>query len=229
MMAQKKNYFSIETGAYFGSANDKIMSSMKLSGLGDLYQSGSGWLDILLGLGSVDTQYPHSRTGKLKYRIRAGRYLSTKNALEAGYGLSYYGSVSGYDKLPSSNYANRLWIQTWIHNLYAAFLVKNEGGTAGIGGGPALSFYKQVSVGNGNPEQTSHQLLPGGILCGFWNFYSEKTFYVGLRSECSLTRAGTTGEIKVTNSGNPSFVSVFKATKTGAVNGSVTLTAGLKF
>ena len=99
--AQNKMYFGLESGVYFGKANANISSSMTQSGLGDYYISNSSFIDILLGRGGIDHQNPRERVGKVKYRIRLGHYLTSKIAIEAGFGLTYYGSVSGYDKTSS--------------------------------------------------------------------------------------------------------------------------------
>ena len=150
-------------------------------------------------------------------------------AIEAGFGLSYYGRVSGYDEMPSGTYANYLSITSRINTLYVAFIKNNSARTVGFGAGPAFSLYKLTSVANYDPEQTKNYLFPGGMVTGFWNFLSKKSWFVGLRTEMSLTVPVKIDEMKVTNSSNPSFVSTFKSTKTGSLNASVTLNAGIRF
>lgn len=226
--AQKKNYFSLESGVYFGKANKNIASSMTQSGFGDTHIGSFSWT-TLIAFGSSNTKYPSDNIGKLKYRIRAGHSLNTQTAIEIGFGLSYYGSVSGYDKMSSGNYANRLWIRSRINMLYAVFIKNNSARTVGFGAGPAFSLYKLTSVANNDPEQKKNYLLPGGMVTGFWNFLSKKSWFVGIRTEMSLTVPVKIDEMKVTNSSDPSFVSTFKSTKTGSLNGSVTLNAGIRF
>lgn len=225
--AQKKNYFSLESGVYFGKANANIASSMTQSGLGDTHFGVFSW-GALLTYGSADTHYPSDNVGKLKYRIRVGHNINSQTAIEAGFGLTYYGSVSGYDKAPSGIYANRLWIKSNINTLYVAFIKNSSAHTVGFGAGPAFSLYKLTTISN-DSDQSKNHLLPGGMITGFWNFLSKKYWFLGLRTEMSLTMPAKIDEMKVTNPSDPSFVSTFKSTKTGSFNASITLNAGIHF
>ncbi|MBK9660639.1 MAG: hypothetical protein IPO68_12225 [Chitinophagaceae bacterium] len=112
--AQKKNYIGVESGAYFGNANSNIESGMVGSGFGDKQ------IASFFGLFTIDTEYPRKRAGKTSYRVKYGHYLNNKTAIEAGFGLSYYGIVDGYDEknFAQSNYLTLTSnINTLVHCL----------------------------------------------------------------------------------------------------------------
>lgn len=253
--AQKKNYFSLESGSYYGNANKNIASGMTQSGFTESLGGGgrlSGFLSWILSLfGSDDNtsfssvyikqRPPREYLDKIKYRIRAGHYLNTQTAIEAGFGLTYYGSVSGKDIIFSGRQynnsggyynlflTNSFFITNRVNTLYVSLIKNNVSHTVGFGAGPALSLYKLSSQSNNNPTQTKNYLLPGGMVTGFWNFLSKKSWFVGIRTEMTLTLPVKINEMKITNPTDPSFVSTFKSMKTGALNRSVTLNAGIRF
>ena len=223
--AQKKNYFSVEYGAYFGNANTTIESNMTSSGFGDKQVAD------FFGLFTINTNYPRKEASKSSYRIRAGHQLNNKIAIEAGFGLSYNGAVSGFDDRTSGGGGgNYLTLASNINTLYIAFVKTDEQKVAGVGIGPAFSFYKlKTDMNNGNITQNKNYFLPGAMVTGFWNFIHRPSWYMGMRTDFSFTAPAKISEIKVTNPGNTSIVSTFKATKAGSFNGCVTLTAGLRF
>ena len=226
--AQKENYFSLESGVYVGKANANIASSMAQSGLGDYSKGNSNWIALLTGFGISGGQYPFDWVDKIKYRIRAGHYINSQTALEAGFGLTYYGIVKGYDKTLGDLYSNYLGIKSRINTFYVAFIRNNSAHSAGFGAGPAFSLYKLSTI-SAVSERSKNHLLPGGMITSFWNFLSKRSWFVGLRTELSLTIPIKIDEIKITNTSNPLFVSTFKSTKTGSLNGSITLNAGIRF
>lgn len=226
--AQNENYISLESGHYYGNANKHISAAMTQSGFGDYRENNSSWIDFITGNLSRG-QFPYAQVGKLKYRVRAGHWLNKQNLLEAGFGLAYYGTVGGYDKMTSGTQSNRLTITSRINMAYVTFTRSNPTHRIGLGAGPAFSLYKLRSVANNNPDQTKSYLLPGGMATGFWNFISKKSWFVGVRGEMTLTTPVKINEIRVTNTDDPSFVSTFNTTKAGSFNSSIALNAGVKF
>ena len=256
--AQKKNYFSLESGSYYGNANKNIASGMTQSGFTESRGGGGllgGFFNFLSSFGSIfgDDNFTYSGSNhirqaspredlyKIKYRIRAGHYLNTQTAIEAGFGLTFYGSVSGQDIISSGSQYNNgggyynlfltndFFLTSRINTLYVSLIKNNVAHTVGFGAGPAFSLYKLSGKSNNDPIQTKNYLLPGGMVTGFWNFLSKKSWFVGLRAEMSLTLPLKIDEMKVTNPSDPSFISTFKSMKAGNLNRSITLNAGIKF
>jgi hypothetical protein len=255
--AQKKNYFSFESGSYFGNTNKNIVSGMAQSGFDDSYitKRESTWSSILNFFNSdipIDYitnnhQYPvdWEDNDKFKFRIRAGHFFNPNTAIEAGFSRNYYGSVTGFDRKPSganNNYldrnsiANFLEIDSRVNTLYFACIKNNNASTLGVGAGPAFSLYKLTSqytfidgLSTTYNIKTKNYILPGGMVTGFWNFLSKKSWFVGIRTEMSFTIPLKIQEMKITNSSDPSFVSTFKSVKAETVYKSVTLSAGIRF
>jgi hypothetical protein len=241
--AQKKNYFSFESGSYFGNTNKNIVSGMAQSGFDDSYTTTKEPLDLIfftIDYPTILHQYPvdWEDNDKFKFRIRAGHFLNPNTAIEAGFSRNYWGSVIGFDRKSSgtndnsllrSTIANYLQIDSRINTLYFAFIKNNNACTLGIGAGPSFSLYKLTSTLNLYNSQTKNYILPGGMVTGFWNFLSKKSWFVGFRTEMSFTIPLKIQEMKITNSSDPSFVSTFKSVKAGTVYKSVTLNAGIRF
>ena len=217
---QKKNYISLESGAYFGNANSNLETGMVSSGFGDK-ESVS-----FLGLFTIDTEYPRKKAGKTSYRIKYGHYLNNKTAIEAGFGLSYYGTVDGYDykDFAQSNY---LTLTSTINTLYIAWVKTDSPGKAGYGIGPALSLYKlSADMNRGTTNQTKNYLLPGVMLKGFWHFIARPSWFVGMGTELTGTVPAKIDAITITT---PSSVSKYKSAKASSFNGNTFITAGFKF
>lgn len=180
----------------------------------------------VLGLFTIDTEYPRKRAGKTSYRVKYGHYLNKKTAIEAGFGLSYHGTVEGYDE---KNFAqsNYLTLTSNIHTLYIAWVKTDSLGKAGFGIGPALSFYKlSADINQGTSRETTNYLLPGVMIKGFWNFLSYPSWFLGMGTELSVTAAAKIKAIKITT---PTSESTFKSTKAGSFNGNISITAGFRF
>ncbi len=218
--AQKKNYIGVESGAYFGNANSNIESGMVSSGFGDKQ------IASFFGLFTIDTEYPRKKAGKTSYRVKYGHYVNKKTAIEAGFGLSYHGTVEGYDE---KNFAqsNYLTLTSTINTLYIAWVKTDSLGKAGFGIGPALSFYKLAAdINQGTTKQTTNYLLPGVMIKGFWHFLAYPSWFLGIGTELSVTSAAKIDAIKITT---PTSESTFKSTKAGSFNGNISITAGFRF
>lgn len=219
--AQKKNYVSLETGVFFGNANQNIADGMRKSGFADKRTAS------FFGLFLWDTEYPIKRTDKSQYRIRAGHFIKNKMAIEAGFGLSYYGIVEGYDE--GTGGAHSLAMTSQIHSLYAAIVLSDSTRRVGIGIGPALSFYKLTTSISGQPNTSKTSVLPGVMATTYINVISRRFWFLGFRGDLSLTTAAKIDEININaTAGNPKS-STFKSTKAGSFNGSVSLHAGIRF
>ncbi len=218
--AQKKNYIGVESGAYFGNANSNIEDGMLSSGFGDKETAS------FFGLFTIDTEYPRKRAGKTSYRVKYGHYLNSKTAIEAGFGLSYNGTVRGYDKKDFAQ-SNYLTLTNNINTLYIAWVKTDSLGKAGFGIGPALSFYKlSADINQGASRETTNYLLPGVMIKGFWHFLAYPSWFLGMGTELSVTAAAKIKAIKIVT---PTSESTFKSTKAGSFNGNIFLTAGFRF
>lgn len=218
--AQNKNYISIEGGAYFGNTNSNIESGMVSSGFGDKESSS------FFGLFNLDTEYPRKKTDKTSYRIKYGHYLNNKTAIEAGFGLSYYGTVDGFDNRDFAQ-SNYLTLTSNINTLYIAWVKTDSLGKAGFGIGPALSFYKLTTdINRGTTKQTNNYLLPGAMITGFWHFLAHPFWFLGMGTELSFTAPAKIDAITITT---PTSESTFKSTKAGSFTGNISITAGFRF
>ena len=217
---QKKNYISLESGAYFGNANSNLETGMVSSGFGDK-ESVS-----FLGLFTIDTEYPRKKAGKTSYRIKYGHYLNKKTAIEAGFGLSYNGTVDGFDYRDYAQ-SNYLTLSSNINTLYIAWVKTDSPGKAGFGIGPALSFYKlSADLNRGTAKQTKNYLLPGVMIKGFWHFIARPSWFLGTGTELTGTAPAKIDAITITT---PSSESKFKSAKAGSFNGNISITAGFRF
>jgi len=220
--AQKKNYIAFEDGSYFGNTNSNIASNMTASGFAD--KSVVDFFGLVF-----TTQYPVKRNDKSSYRIRAGHYLDAKTAIEAGFGLAYHGEVQGYDeRYPSGS--NYLTLTSHIHTFYIAWIKTDERRIGGGGAGPSFSLYKLTADANhGNAESAKSYFLPGIMVTGFWNFVHRPSWFLGLRTDLSVTAPAKINEIKVTSPYDASSVSTFKTVKAGSFNGCINLGGGFRF
>jgi len=213
-LAQKKNYFSIESGTYFGNANKNIETNMIASHFSDDQTFDFFWLF------SFDTKYPKKRNPRDGYRVRAGHFLNTKTGIEAGYGLSYDGTVEGYN-----NSTGSLLLTSHINSLYVAWLKSDSIHSVGFGIGPTVSFYKLTTeINKSGNEKTDNYLLPGMMITGYWNFIHKKSWFLGMRSEMSFTSPAKIKEFEISGSISDSK---FRAMNSGSFNGSFTLVAGI--
>jgi hypothetical protein len=213
LQAQKRNYFSIGAGVYFGNARANLKKGIERSGMVE---------------GRFDFRIPFYGWGgeKSAYRIRAGRHLSEKKAIELGFGLAYYRDVNGYDDVSD----NLIYLTSRIHTLYVAYVISDAKQRIGVGIGPALNFYRLTITDYSSPEKKKNNyLLPGGILTGYWNFLSERSWFAGIRTDLTLTTPAKIDEIIIVNAANPSTQLKFKATKAGSFTGMIDLTAGIRF
>ncbi len=218
--AQKKNYIGVESGAYFGNANSNIESGMVSSGFGDKETAS------FFGLFTIDTEYPRKRAGKTSYRVKYGHYINNKTVIEAGFGLSYYGTVDGYDDKDFAQ-SNYLTLTSNINTLYIAWVNTDSLGKAGFGIGPSLFFYKlSADINRGTTKQTENYLLPGVLITGFWHFIARPSWFVGMGAELSFTTPAKIDTIKITT---PTSESTFKSTKAGSFNGNISIKAGFRF
>jgi hypothetical protein len=216
----QKNYVSLEAGAFFGNANSNIGDGMNASGFGD-----NPTFDFF-GL-IFTTDYPVKSIDGSAYRLRAGRHIKKNIAVEGGFGRSYNGLVKGYDE--GSNYqANSLSLMSSINSIYFAFVFSDSSHRVGIGIGPAVSLYTLQTLKNNEAASKSSRVLPGVYITSYINIVNKKKWFVGFRSDLSITAPYKIEPIVLKNS-TSTFESRFKGTNAGSFTGVITMTAGLRF
>jgi hypothetical protein len=224
--AQTKNYLSIEYGPTFSGMSDKLSKNMKDNHFGARIDYDVFFFFFFF---SGSTQFPKHDTRNENYKIRYGHNLKERVSVEAGFGHTYNtivrgASVSGQDV----NYLN---ISSDMSTAYAAYLWKNKKDNAAIGIGPAVSICKitQEDPTSGTVLSKKNYLLPGVIVTGYWNIINKKIWFMGLRSDMSITAPARTETVTITNPHDTHFVSVSKGTTIGAVTNTFSLSAGIKF
>jgi hypothetical protein len=228
--AQNKSYVSIEYGATITGMSNSIANNMKANGFGDrMSLSLLPFFDL-----TVTNQYPITDARNGNYKIRYGYNIKTNTSIEAGFGHIYQSSVEGADA--SAGLVNALTINCNLSTAYAAYMWKNKKGNTAIGVGPAVSFCTITQGSSDFPGPLSSNtlsnksyVLPGVIFTGYWNFVNRKNWFMGLRSDMTITTAAKTEEVIITNPADKNFMSVCKSASTGAVMNTISLSAGIKF
>lgn len=223
---QTKNYLSIETGISFSGMSNRLNNNMKANGFGDKIN-----YDIYLFFFylSGSTQYPRQETSNGNYKIRYGYHIKKNAGIEAGFGRTYRTVVKGADGYGYN--VNLLNISSEFSTAYAAYLWKNKKGNAAVGIGPVVSIckIKQESPYSSTPLSEKKYLLPGAIFTGYWNFLNKKSWFMGVRSDMTITSSAKTATVKVINPDDNNFISVSKGTGIGGIINTVSLSAGIKF
>lgn len=219
--AQNKNYLSIDGGLSFSGMSNKLSDNMKANGFGSDI-SGS-----FIFFFYFSTQYPIKSVQNLNYKIRYGYNINERTAIEAGYGLSYRTLVSGADGTDAE--ANYLDIKLRSTTAYAAFMLRNKKGNLAIGMGPAVAICNIQQSSSGGMLSDKNYVLPGGILTGYWHFINHKSWFMGMRSDMTITAPAKTETVTVTNPVDKNFVSVSKGSSVGAVMNSFSIAVGIKF
>jgi len=226
--AQNKNYISIEYGITLTGMSNSIANSMRTNGFGDklTFDLVSTLFDALNG---DCRQYPFKAPLKNNSKIRYGYNFKENASVEAGFGRTYRTIVNGADA--NGKFVNYLSINSNLYTIYAAWLLKNKKGNAAIGIGPAVSI---CSIKHKNTESTitlsdKSYVLPGVIFTGYWNFVNTKKWFMGLRSDMTITRPVTTEVVRINNATDKSLVSVLKSSTICTVTNTLSVSAGIKF
>ena len=226
--AQKKSYLSFEYGVTICGMSNSIANNMKTNGFGDklTFDFVSTLFDALNG---DCRQYPFKAPLKNNSKIRYGYNIKENASIEAGFGRIYRTIVNGADA--NGKFVNYLSINSELYTLYAAWLLKNKKGSAAIGIGPAVSI---CSIKHKNTESKitlsdKSYVLPGVIFTGYWNFVNTKNWFMGLRSDITITKPATTEAVTINNATDKSFVSVLKSSTICTVSNTLSVSAGIKF
>ncbi len=224
--SQTKNYLSIETGATFSGMSNRLSDNMKTNHFGARVENNFFFIFFFL---PGSTQYPLTENRNSNYKVRYGHDLSDKVSVEAGYGHTCGTTVKGASS--NNTDVNLLYITSELSTAYAAYMWKNKKSNAAIGIGPAVSICKvtQESPTTGTVLSQKNYLLPGVIFTGYWNFINKKVWFMGLRSDMTITAPAKTATVSITNPHDNSFVSVSKGTGIGAVTNTFSVSAGIKF
>jgi hypothetical protein len=226
--SQKKNYISVEYGITVSGMSNSIANNMKTDGFGDKLTF--GFIPTLFDALNGDCrQYPLKDPRKANYKFRYGYNIKNNASIETGFGLVYRSTVKGADAIESS--VNYLDIKSKISTVYAAYMWKTKKANAAIGFGPAVSFcsIKQGTPDAEKPLSDKSYVLPGVIFTGYWNFVNNKSWFMGLRSDMTITTSAKTEEVKVINPAKKSIVSVSKSNAVGSVMNSISISVGIKF
>ena len=223
--AQKKSYLSIERGVTISNMSSKISRNMSENGLGDNIYFTTAFLSFS---STISKRYPIKKTRVENYKIRYGYNIKQTASLEAGFGRIYRTNVQGADAL--GDYVNYLNIKVQLSTAYAVYIWKNKKGNAAVGIGPAVSFcnIKQENYA-GNILSDKSYAMPGAIFTSYWNFVNEKSWFIGLRTDMTITKPAKTNEVIITNADDNRFISVSKSSNAGAVMNTIALSAGIKF
>jgi hypothetical protein len=228
--AQKKSYVSIESGVTFSGMSNQIANNMKADGLDDNFT-----FDFFSFLGIENTgliiksSYPEKSQQTGNYKIRYGYNIKNNASIEAGFGRTYRSTVTG--AAGSGDFVNYLAVSSKLSTAYVAYLWKNKKDNAAIGIGPAISIcsIKQSSEFSANLLSDKTYVLPGAIFTGYWNFVNKKSWFMGLRTDMTITTPAKTEEVKIINPDNKGFVSISESASVGAVINTVSISAGIKF
>ena len=226
--AQTKNYVSMEYGITLTGISNSIANNMKTNGFGDklTFDFVCTLFDALNG---NCRKYPFKAPIKNSSKIRYGYNVKENASIEVGFGRTYRTSVNGADA--NSKFVNYLSINSNLYTIYAAWLLKNKKRNAAIGIGPAVSI---CSIKHKNTESTiilsdKSYVLPGVIFTGYWNFVNTKKWFMGLRSDMTITRPVTTEVVRINNATDKSLVSVLKSSTICTVTNTLSVSAGIKF
>jgi len=226
--AQKKSYVSVEYGITISGMSNSISNNMKTDGFGDKLTFGfvASLFDALNG---DCRQYPLKDPRKANYKLRYGYNIKKNAAIETGFGLVYRSTIKGADAIENS--VNFLDIKSQISTIYAAYMWKTKKANAALGFGPAVSFctIKQGSPDSESPLSDKSYVLPGVIFTGYWNFVNNKNWFMGLRSDMTITTSAKTEEVSIINRAQKSVASVSKSHTIGSVMNTISISAGIKF
>jgi hypothetical protein len=224
--AQTKNYLSVENGISLSGMSNRLSNNMKENHLNAKVVYDAFFFFFFF---SGSTQYPIKDTRDINYKVRYGYDLKESISIEAGFGHTYSTTVRGAAVI--SQEVNYLNINTDLSTVYAAYMWKNKNRNAAIGIGPVVSIckIKQEDPTTGIMLSKKNYLLPGVIFTGYWNFINKKVWFMGLRSDMSITAPAKTATVTITNPHDNSFVSVSKGTNIGAVVNTFSISAGIKF
>jgi hypothetical protein len=227
--AQKKNYLSVDGGLTISGMSKRLANSMHASGFGDKIDYNFFFFFFPI---SGTTDYPTTHNSNGNFKVRYGYNISDKRAIEAGFGSTLENNVSGGDELGGS--VNYFRIFSKISTAYAAYMWKNEKQNTAVGIGPAVSICKmrQESQSDYNATTTlsdKTHVLPGAIITAYWNFINKKSWFMGLRTDMTITTPAKVAETKVTNGDNPNFVSTFKTTTAGGFINTISIVGGFRF
>ena len=228
--AQKKSYVSIESGLTFSGVSNKIANNMKADGLDDDFVFDFFSLFGINNTGlTIKSNYPEKSQQAGNYKIRYGYNIKNNASIEAGFGRTYRSTVTG--AAGSGDFVNYLAVTSKLSTVYVAYLWKNKKDNAAIGIGPAVSIctINQSSEFLTNLLSNKTYVLPGAIFTGYWNFVNKKSWFMGLRTDMTITTPAKTEGVKIINPDNKGFVSTSKSTSVGSVINTVSISAGIKF
>ena len=224
--AQKKNYLSIDAGLTQSGINNRLSENMNTNRFGARIES-SFFFFFLLPISST-TQYPVKGKTSSNYKIRYGYNKNENTSIEAGFGNVLKSWVKGAQA--SQTHVNYLEINYKVSTAYVAYMWKNKKQNAAIGIGPSVSFWKiDQSDSYGNLHSNKNQIVPGAIVTTYWNFINRKSWTLGLRNDLNISMPVKTEDVKITNPGDPTFVSVSRGTNIGSFINTISISGGIKF
>jgi len=226
--AQKKNYVSFGTGITMTNIHNKMADQLIADGIGDKVVYDPIWFFFYFPGQVIDYPKTHVKRGN-NNRFRYGRHIKGRVSIEGGFGRTYSSTVQGADNNGSNiNFVN---LSTNVSTIYMAYMWNNKKTNAAVGLGPVVSLakIKHSEMVYDEVLQSKSYVLPGLIFTGYWNFVNQKSWFMGLRNDLSITTPAKTKTFTITNEIDKSFVTASGSNKVGSVINTVTLNAGIKF